>query len=129
MRPINTLCLGVNMHYLYLLRQPPYQSSLAREALDMVLATAAFDQQVSLLFINDGVFQLQNTQQAERLEQKNISKTLQALALYEVESVYYCQASVAQRGLDITALYSAAKALKLEACQALMSKADKVISL
>ncbi len=117
------------MHYVYLLRQAPYHSSLAREALDMVLATAAFDQQVSLLFINDGVFQLQNQQQAERLQQKNIGKTLQALSLYDVNAIFYCEASLTTRGLKATSLFSAAKALNHQQSLALIASADKVISL
>ena len=117
------------MKYLYLLRQAPYNSSLAREALDMVLATAAFDQQVQLLFMHEGVLQLQNKQNTEHLQQKNIEKTLQAFALYDIEDIYYCSASLAQRGLNADAIYDKAKACDAQACQALIEQADKVISL
>lgn len=117
------------MKYLYLLRQAPYQSALAREALDMVLATAAFDQHVQLLFIHDGVFQLQDNQQANLLAHKNIEKTLQAFALYDIEDIYYCTSSIEQRGLDPQHIYQAAQAIDLAACQALIQQADKVISL
>ena len=117
------------MKYLYLLRQSPYSSSLAREALDMVLATAAFDQQVQLLFMHEGVLQLQNKQNAQLLQQKNIEKTLQAFALYDIEEVYYCSASLAQRGLHSGLIHNHAKGIDTQACRALIAQADKVISL
>ena len=117
------------MKYLYLLRQSPYQGSLAREALDMVLATAAFDQEVQILFINDGVFQLCTGQQADKLEQKNIEKTLQAFGLYDINDIFYCQPSAQQRGLDSRALYSAARPIDAQQSQLLLQQADKVISL
>ncbi|NRB41060.1 MAG: sulfurtransferase complex subunit TusC [Pseudomonadales bacterium] len=117
------------MKYLYLLRQAPYQSSLAREALDMVLATAAFDQHVQLLFINDGVFQLQKGQQADLLQQKNIEKTLQAFALYDINDVYCCSHSLQLRGLTTDNIDASAQVIDQAQCQALIQQADKVISL
>ena len=117
------------MKYLYILRQPPYQGALAREALDMVLATAAFDQQVSLLFINDGVFQLCTNQNSKTLQQKNIEKTLQAFALYNISEIYYCQDSMDQRGLSVQDIYAAAKPLASKQHQTLLTSVDKVISL
>ena len=44
---------------LVVIRQPPYGSSLGRSGLDTALATAAFDQPVDLLFLGDGVLNLQ----------------------------------------------------------------------
>ncbi|MCK7492950.1 MAG: sulfurtransferase complex subunit TusD [Comamonadaceae bacterium] len=44
---------------LFVLRHPPHGSMNAQESLDMILAAAAFDQSVSLLFLDDGVFQLE----------------------------------------------------------------------
>lgn len=117
------------MQQLFILRQAPYQSSLAREALDMVLATAAFDQKVQLLFLADGVFQLQHQQQAERLQQKNIEKTLQAFSLYDIDDIFYCQRSAQQRGLEDSALFSHAVAMDNDQCQQLIAAADKIISL
>lgn len=46
------------MNCLFILRQSPYHGSLAREALDMALAFAAFDENVQLLFLDDGVFSI-----------------------------------------------------------------------
>lgn len=117
------------MNYLFILRQAPYNSSLAREALDMVLATAAFDQKVRLLFTDEGVFQLVKQQAPSLIKQKNIEKTLQAFALYDINDIYFCESSAHTRGLDTSQLYDNAQALNIQACQDLLKQADKIISL
>ena len=43
--------------FLYLNRKAPYGSIYALESLEVVLIGAAFDQDVSLAFIDDGVYQ------------------------------------------------------------------------
>ena len=45
---------------LFVLRQAPYGSTLAKDALDAILATSAYEQDLSIAFIDDGVFQLIN---------------------------------------------------------------------
>ena len=83
-----------------LLRQAPYGKHLAYEALDVVLAYAAFDQNISLFFIGDGVFQLLKGQNSQAIEQKSLEKKLNALSLYDVNKRYVCQQSLEKRGLS-----------------------------
>lgn len=84
---------------LFILRQAPYSSSLAREALDMALAFAAFDQEVALLFMGDAVYQLLELQNSQGQGVKNIAKTLDSLALFDINKTYVCQQSLKQRQL------------------------------
>lgn len=86
---------------LLVLRHSPYSSQIAREALDAALTAAAFEVPISLLFINDGVYQLLHEQRPEQLPAKNISKTLPALALYDIDRVYAAQACLETRGLPL----------------------------
>lgn len=73
-------------------RQAPYGSSRAREALDAVLAAAVYEQELSLLFMDDGVFQLLKDQNASEIQQKNLAANLSALPLYGVEKIYvHCE--------------------------------------
>ena len=46
---------------MYINRRPPHGTIYAVESLEVVLIGAAFDQAVSLAFLDDGVFQLENT--------------------------------------------------------------------
>ena len=87
------------MHYLFIITQAPYQSSLARETLDLALASAAFEQQVSVLFMADGVLQLMQQQRVSE-GQKNIAKTLSSFELFDIKHIFACKHSIATRALD-----------------------------
>lgn len=117
------------MQYLFLLRQSPYGSTLAREALDMALATAAFDQKVQLAFINDGVYQLVNSHKTEMRQCKNISKTLEALSLYDINEIYADAKSITERGLDRTDIFAQAQITDTQIINQLIQQADTVITL
>lgn len=70
------------------------------ESLDLCLAAASFGQEVKLVFLDDGVFQLLSGQQADVIEHRNYSKTFAALEFYDVEEVYVCEKSLNSRGLS-----------------------------
>ncbi|MEO0444038.1 MAG: sulfurtransferase complex subunit TusC [Pseudomonadota bacterium] len=83
-----------------MLRQAPYGKPLANEALEAVLGYAAFAQDISVFFIGDGVFQLLQEQDAEKIGQKSLEKRVKALSLYDVKKLYVCQNSLEKRGLS-----------------------------
>lgn len=89
----------MNKKLLIISRQPPYGSSLPREALDVALAAAVYDQDISLLFMDDGVFQLVAEQSPEHLQQKNLAAVLSALPLYGIEQIFVHRESLEQRSL------------------------------
>ena len=117
------------MTYLFLLRHSPYSSTLAREALDMALATAAFGNEVTLVFLNDGVYQLLTAQEVAPQQRKNIAKTLDALALYDITQVYACADSIKRRGLEAPHLFAAAQLASQETLRTLIEHADNIINL
>jgi len=80
--------------------QSPYSSSVGQEALDAILIGAAFDQEVSVLLVHDGVFQCKRNQQASQAKLKDYTKTFGALSDYGVDKVYVLRSSLFARGLD-----------------------------
>ena len=95
-------------------RKAPYGTIYALESLEVVLISAAFDQDVSLAFVEDGVWQLKRGQQTKGIETKNFSPTYRALEGYDVEKLYVERESLEARGLaeddllvDVTVLSSA----------------------
>ena len=78
----------------------PYATSAGQESLDLALAAANFGQDVSLFFIEDGVYQLLNQQAPEHIDQRNYSKTFAALEFYDIENIYVCAKSLHERGLS-----------------------------
>ena len=87
--------------FLYINRKAPYGTIYALESLEVILIGAAFEQDVSLAFIDDGVFQLMNGQDTSGIGMKNFSKTYKALGDYEVRKLYVERESLAERGLAV----------------------------
>ena len=85
--------------FLYINRKAPYGTVYALESLEVVLIGAAFEQDVSLAFIDDGVYQLMANQDTAGVGMKNFSKTYRALGDYEVRKLYVEKESLAERGL------------------------------
>ena len=87
--------------FLYINRKAPVGTIYALESLEVVLIGAAFDQDVSLAFIDDGVFQLMNGQDTAGVGMKNSSKTYRALGDFEVRKLYVEKESLDLRGLTL----------------------------
>jgi len=85
--------------FLYVNRKAPYGTIYALESLEVVLIGAAFDQDVSLAFLDDGVFQLTKGQNTDGIGIKNFSPTFRALGDYEVTKLFVEQESLDERGL------------------------------
>lgn len=87
--------------FLYVNRKAPYGTIYAQESLEVVLIGAAFDQDVSLAFLDDGVFQLTKGQDTKEIGVKNFSATYRALGDYEVTKLYVEKESLEERGLTL----------------------------
>ena len=87
--------------FMYLNRKAPYGTIYAWESLEVVLIGAAFEQDVSLAFLDDGVFQLTKGQDTKGIGMKNFSPTYAALGDYEVTKIYVEKESLEERGLTV----------------------------
>ena len=85
--------------FLYINRKAPHGSIYAQESLEVVLIAAAFEQDVSMAFVDDGVYQLMQNQDTAALGSKNFTPTYRALGDYEVSKIYVEQESLELRGL------------------------------
>lgn len=91
---------GTVKKFLYVNRKAPYGTIYAQESLEVVLIGAAFEQDVSLAFIDDGVYQLAKGQDTKALGVKNFSPTFRALEDYDVTKLYVDKESLEIRGLS-----------------------------
>lgn len=85
--------------FMFLNRRAPYGTIYAWESLEVVLIAAAFEQEVSLMFVDDGVFELTKGQDTSGIGMKNFSPTYRTLGDYEVRHMYVDKASLEARGL------------------------------
>jgi len=87
--------------FMYINRRAPHGTIYAWESLEVVLIGAAFDQDVSVAFIDDGVYQILKKQDTSEIETKNFSPTYAALGDYDVTKLYVEQESLEERGLSL----------------------------
>ncbi|MCG6969911.1 MAG: sulfurtransferase complex subunit TusC [Gammaproteobacteria bacterium] len=87
--------------FLYVNRKAPYGTIYALESLEVVLIGAAFEQDVALAFIDDGVYQLTQGQDTTGIGVKNFSPTYKALGDFDVNKIYIEKESLEARGLTL----------------------------
>lgn len=90
--------------FLFILNRLPHQGLALAELLDVLFTTAAFEQSVSLLFVDAGVLQLYSTQQPGSYGLKDTLAMFSALELYGVTEYYVEQESLHEYGLQLTDL-------------------------
>jgi len=109
-------------------RTAPYGTIYALEALEVVLIAATFDQDVSLVFIDDGLYPLVKGQKTAGIEMKNFSPTYRALDDYDVNKLYVERESLQARGLTADDLVVAVEIVDSAQLGKLMAEQDVVLS-
>ena len=92
---------GTVKKFLYINRKAPHGTIYALESLEVVLIAAAFDQDISLAFVDDGVYQLKKNQNTEAIGSKNFSSAYKALGDYDIKKIYVEEESMRARGLRL----------------------------
>ena len=119
---------GPVKRFLFVNRKAPYGTVYALESLEVVLISAAFDQDVSVVFMDDGVFQIKKDQNTDAINMKNFSPTFRALEGYDVEKLYVEKESLEARGLSEDDLVMPVEVLDSKALSDLMNAQDVVIT-
>ncbi|MBC8338333.1 MAG: sulfurtransferase complex subunit TusC [Rhodospirillales bacterium] len=119
---------GPVKRFLFVNRKAPYGTVYALESLEVVLISAAFDQDVSLVFVDDGVFQIVKDQDTDGINMKNFSRTYRALEGYDVEKLYVEKESLDARGLTEDDLLVDVEILDSQGLSDLMDAQDVVIT-
>lgn len=114
--------------FMFVNRKAPYGTVYALEGLEVVLISAAFDQDVSMVFIDDGVYELVKGQQTKAIDMKNFSPAYRALEGYDIEKLYVDEESLKARGLTTERLLVPVEVLNSAQLAELMDQQDVVIS-
>jgi tRNA 2-thiouridine synthesizing protein C len=119
---------GTIKKFMFVNRKAPYGTIYALESLEVVLISAAFEQDVSLAFLDDGVYQLMKNINTEGIEMKSFSKTYRALEGYDIEKLYVDRESMEMRGLTEDDLVVDVQVVSAAEMADLMNEQDVVIS-
>jgi len=114
--------------FMYVNRRAPHGTIYAQESLEVVLIGAAFDQDVSVAFIDDGVYQLVKGQDTKKAEVKNFSNAYRALEDYDVEKLYVEQESLESRGLSESDLIVDVQMKSADEIKQLMEEQDVLLT-
>ena len=114
--------------FMFVNRKAPYGTIYALESLEVVLIAATFDQDCSLVFIDDGVYELVKGQNSKGIGVKNFSPTYRALEGYDIEKLYVERESMEARGLTEADLLVPVEVLSSAEMAALMAEQDVVLS-
>ncbi len=118
---------GVIKKLMYVNRRAPYGSIYALESLEVVLIGAAFDQDVSMVFMDDGVYQIKKGQDTAAVGMKNFSPAYRALEMYDVEKLYVERESLQARGLGEADLIVPVEVISAQAIGELMAEQDVIL--
>lgn len=114
--------------FMFVNRKAPYGSIYALEALEVVLITAAFEQEVSLAFLDDGVYQLKKGMMPKGVEMKNFGPSYRALPDYDIDKFYVERESLEARGLTPEDLLVEVEVLSAQELGQLMEAQDVILS-
>lgn len=121
--PPKTACRSL----LLICRQAPIGSGDALAAVDVAMSFAAFEQAVSLLFCDDGVWQLLSEQQETEHQQKRLPNMMQSFALYGLEDIYAEQSALIQRQISPQECSISYAAVDSQQISALIHRHDSVM--
>ena len=119
---------GSAKRFLYVNRKAPHGTIYAHESLEVVLIGAAFEQDVSLAFVGDGVYQLAKGQDTKALESKNFAPAFRALEDYDVNKLYVEQEALEARGLTAADLVVPVEVVSAARMAEIMEAQDVVLS-
>jgi tRNA 2-thiouridine synthesizing protein C len=119
---------GTIKKFMFVNRKAPYGTIYALESLEVVLISAAFDQDVSLAFLDDGVYELKKGQATKAIDVKNFSPTYRALEGYDIEKLYVEKESLEERGLTEEDLVVDVQVMSRSEMADLMDEQDVVLS-
>lgn len=114
--------------FMFVNRKAPHGTVYALESLEVVLIAATFDQDCSLVFLDDGVYQLAKSQNTKAIGVKNFSPTYRALDDYDINKLYVERESLEQRGLNEDDLMVPVAVLSAGEIADLMAAQDVVLS-
>lgn len=92
------------------------------------MAMSNFGQQLSVFFIDDGVYQLSKRQAPQHIARKHFTKGLAALPFYEVDNIFVCQQSLELRGLSVDDLSIEVQLVTAEQLAALLGAHKQVMT-
>ncbi|MBU0568097.1 sulfurtransferase complex subunit TusC [bacterium] len=112
---------------MFIMRNAPHGSIYAFEGLETILIMGAYEQDISLVFLDDGVYAIKKGQDTSELEVKPFWKTFRALEGYDIEKLYVDEEALVSRGLTPDDLVVDVEVRKAGEIAKLMAEQDAIL--
>lgn len=109
-------------------RRPPHGSLAIKDGIDMALISSAFGQTLSVLFLEDGVYQLLKNQHPDAIKGKDHASTLASFELYDVKEIFVDEQALKDRALTEADLSIQTKRLSVADISRLMEAQDIILT-
>ncbi|MBL4866169.1 MAG: sulfurtransferase complex subunit TusC [Pseudomonadales bacterium] len=109
-------------------RQPPHGTFAMKDGIDMALINSAFGQSLSVLFLEDGVYQLLKYQNPDAIGAKDHASTLAIFEIHDVDNVFVDDVALKERTLSDSDLSISAKRLSPTDISQLMEDQDIILN-
>ncbi|MDH4233093.1 MAG: sulfurtransferase complex subunit TusC [Nitrospirota bacterium] len=86
---------------MFVMRKAPHGTINPYEGLEVMLIVAAYDQDLSAVFLDDGVYAIKKGQDPKEIGVKDFSTTFRVLPGYGIEKIYVEKESLENRGLTV----------------------------
>ena len=109
-------------------RKPPHGSLAMKDGIDTALICSAFGQKLSVLFMDDGVYQLLKDQNPASTQSKDHASTFAAFEMYDVNDIYVDIDAMTARGIAKEDLIIETRGLSNEEIGHLMENQDVILN-
>ncbi|MBN1641933.1 MAG: sulfurtransferase complex subunit TusC [Anaerolineae bacterium] len=110
-----------------LMRKAPYGSVYTAEGFRTLMGIAVFELDISVVFVDDGVYALVAGQAPDKLDMKPLGDGFPMLTEFDVNRFYVHDASLAERGLTTDDLVMDVEVIDGEQVAAILESAGKVL--
>ncbi len=107
--------------FLFIFKKAPHGTIYPYEGLEVILIMAAYEQEITAAFVDDGVYCLKKGQDTTGLGIKEFAKTFKVLEPYGVEHLYVDRASLEARGLTEEDMVAGVEVVEAEEIAAVIS--------
>jgi tRNA 2-thiouridine synthesizing protein C len=110
-----------------LMRKAPYGSVYTAEGFRTIMGIAVFEMDISIVFVDDGVFALLKDQDPTQFDIKPLGDGFPMLRDFDVEKFYVHDESLSERGLTPDDLVTEAEIVDGTQIAAILESAGKVL--
>jgi tRNA 2-thiouridine synthesizing protein C len=112
----------------FVFQSSPHIVSAGREGVEAVLAASALCDEITVVFLGDGVAHLLEDQEPALILSKHYAPMLKLFELYEIEHIFVCRDSLVLRGLDQATLVVDAQLLSPKSLRERLRQSQKILT-